>query len=87
MKHPALRVPPGGNQVDGLPPAAIVSTDVTFFSFDVLMVREVLIIRIYEMYESPKCIDFPSTSAVNFFRIIIAAGGKPSTWFPPGGDS
>ena len=23
MKHPALRVPPGGNQVDGLPPAAI----------------------------------------------------------------
>ena len=24
MKHPALRVPPGGNQVDGLPPAAII---------------------------------------------------------------
>ena len=23
VKHPALRVPPGGNQVDGLPPAAI----------------------------------------------------------------
>ena len=23
MKHPALRVPTGGNQVDGLPPAAI----------------------------------------------------------------
>ena len=21
MKHPALRVPPGGNEVDGLPPA------------------------------------------------------------------
>ena len=24
VKHPALRVPPGGNQVDGLPPAAII---------------------------------------------------------------
>ena len=23
VRHPALRVPPGGNQVDGLPPASI----------------------------------------------------------------
>ena len=23
VQHPALRVPPGGNQVDGLPPASV----------------------------------------------------------------
>ena len=30
MKHPALRVPPGGNQVDGLPPAFISDSPATF---------------------------------------------------------
>ena len=30
VKHPALRVPPGGNQVDGLPPAAMMPLQVNF---------------------------------------------------------
>ena len=31
VKHPALRVSPGGNQVDGLPPAAILRRGCAIF--------------------------------------------------------
>ena len=72
--YPALRVLPGGNQVDGLPPAFSESICVKFGrekplehpnSFRIIL---------------PICMSMHGTSHLQ----KNGAGGKPSTWFPPG---
>ena len=67
--YPALRVPPGGNQVDGLPSALSKLYESLLGAAGV----------------SPTSHCSSKGRVLPLYESLLEAGGKPSTWFPPEG--